>query len=258
MNDNNIINPMNSGDYIDLLELAKELRKKIVLIIVCAILGGAVMGVYSFFIATPIYQSTSKLYILSKTTSITSLADIQVGSSLASDYVELIKSRPVVLTVIKDMDLDMSYDAMVNNLIVENVSDTRLVKITVSDTDPERAKLIANKFAKVAKVQISNIMRTDEPTIAEAAVVKRTPVSPDKRKNILIGILIGIVLSCGYVTIRFLMDDTIKDPDDIAKYLELDNLAIVPFEEARSRTALRNTRNTETGSIRFRGGPRHG
>ena len=233
MNDNNIINPMNSGDYIDLLELAKELRKKIVLIIVCAILGGAVMGVYSFFIATPIYQSTSKLYILSKTTSITSLADIQVGSSLASDYVELIKSRPVVLTVIKDMDLDMSYDAMVNNLIVENVSDTRLVKITVSDTDPERAKLIANKFAKVAKVQISNIMRTDEPTIAEAAVVKRTPVSPNKRKNILIGILIGIVLSCGYVTIRFLMDDTIKDPDDVTKYLELDNLAIVPFEDGK-------------------------
>ena len=233
MNDNNIINPMNSGDYIDLLELAKELRKKIVLIIVCAILGGAVMGVYSFFIATPIYQSTSKLYILSKTTSITSLADIQVGSSLASDYVELIKSRPVVLTVIKDMDLDMSYDAMVNNLIVENVSDTRLVKITVSDTDPERAKLIANNFAKVAKVQISNIMRTDEPTIAEAAVVKRTPVSPNKRKNILMGILIGIVLSCGYVTIRFLMDDTIKDPDDIAKYLELDNLAIVPFEDGK-------------------------
>lgn len=233
MNDNNIINPMNSGDYIDLLELAKELRKKIVLIIVCAILGGAVMGVYSFFIATPIYQSTSKLYILSKTTSITSLADIQVGSSLASDYVELIKSRPVVLTVIKDMDLDMSYDAMVNNLIVENVSDTRLVKITVSDTDPERAKLIANNFAKVAKVQISNIMRTDEPTIAEAAVVKRTPVSPNKRKNILMGILIGIVLSCGYVTIRFLMDDTIKDPDDITKYLELDNLAIVPFEDGK-------------------------
>ena len=233
MNDNNTINPMNSGDYIDLLELAKELRKKIVLIIVCASLGGAVMGVYSFFIATPIYQSTSKLYILSKTTSITSLADIQVGTSLASDYVELIKSRPVVLTVIKDMDLDMSYDAMVNNLIVENVSDTRLVKITVSDTDPERAKLIANKFAKVAKVQISNIMRTDEPTIAEAAVVKRTPVSPDKRKNILIGILIGIVLSCGYVTIRFLMDDTIKDPDDVTKYLELDNLAIVPFEDGK-------------------------
>lgn len=233
MNDNNTINPMNSGDYIDLLELAKELRKKIVLIIVCAILGGAVMGVYSFFVATPIYQSTSKLYILSKTTSITSLADIQVGTSLASDYVELIKSRPVVLTVIKDMDLDMSYDAMVNNLIVENVSDTRLVKITVSDTDPERAKLIANKFAKVAKVQISNIMRTDEPTIAEAAVVKRTPVSPDKRKNILMGILIGIILSCGYVTIRFLMDDTIKDPDDITKYLELDNLAIIPFEDGK-------------------------
>ena len=233
MNDNNTINPMNSGDYIDLLELAKELRKKIVLIIVCAILGGAVMGVYSFFIATPIYQSTSKLYILSKTTSITSLADIQVGSSLASDYVELIKSRPVVLTVIKDMNLDMSYDAMVNNLIVENVSDTRLVKITVSDTDPERAKLIANNFAKVAKVQISKIMRTDEPTLAEAAVVKRTPVSPNKRKNILMGILIGIVLSCGYVTIRFLMDDTIKDPDDITKYLELDNLAIIPFEDGK-------------------------
>lgn len=233
MNDNNTINPMNSGDYIDLLELAKELRKKIVLIIVCAILGGAVMGVYSFFVATPIYQSTSKLYILSKTTSITSLADIQVGTSLASDYVELIKSRPVVLTVIKDMDLDMSYDAMVDNLIVENVSDTRLVKITVSDTDPERAKLIANEFAKVAKVQISNIMRTDEPTIAEAAVVKRTPVSPDKRKNILMGILIGIVLACGYVTIRFLMDDTIKDPDDITKYLELDNLAIIPFEDGK-------------------------
>lgn len=239
MNEKKITNQVDTGEYIDLLELAKALREKIVLLIICSLLGGFVMGIYSFFIATPVYESTAKLYILSKTTSITSITDIQIGTSLASDYVELIKSRPVVETVINDMDLDMSYEQMVGNLVLENVADTRLVKITVRDTDPRRAKLIANDFARVAKVQISNIMRTDEPTIAESAVVKSQPVSPNKRKNILMGILIGLVLACGYVTVRFLMDDTIKDPDDVFKYLDLDNLAIIPFEDGKNQNSGR-------------------
>ena len=67
-------------------------------------------------------------------------------------------------------------------------------------------------------------------------------MSPDKRKNILMGILIGIVLSCGYVTLRFLMDDTIKDADDISKYLELDNLAVVPLEGGRKQGSTKKNK----------------
>lgn len=216
---------------IDLREIFQVLRGRIRLIIICALIGAIIAGFTSFVVLTPNYASTSKLYILTKTTSITSLADIQAGSSLASDYVELVKSRPVVEKVISDMKLKISYETMLTKMTVKNPENTRILAITITDDDPVAAKEITNDFAMVAKVRISKIMDTDEPTIVEKGVVDSKPVSPDKTKNTLIGLLLGLFLSMMYVIVRHMMDDTIKNSDDISRYLELETIGMIPLKE---------------------------
>lgn len=220
---------------IDLKEIFLVLRAKLVVIVVTALIGAIAAGIFSFFIVEPMYSSTSKVYILTQSTSITSLADIQLGSSLTSDYMELIKSRPVVEKVIKNLDLDMSYDQLLDELTVETPADTRILKITIKDHDPRMAMVIADEFASVSRKQISEIMKTDEPSIVEKAHLAAQPISPNKKMNILIGFLLGAFLSMMVVIVLHLMDDTIKTQDDVEKYLKLNTLAVIPLKDGEEK-----------------------
>ena len=224
---------------IDLLELLHVLRKRIVVIIAAALIGAGAAAAYSYLIATPVYESTSKIYILTQSTSLTSFADIQISTSLAQDYEEMIYSRPVVAQVCKNLGLDYSYSQLKSMLTVDNPVDTRVLNITCRSTDKEEARDLANEFAVVSKRQIAKIMDTDEPTLFEKAVVSKRPVLPDKKKNIIMGFLIGLVLACMVVIIGYMVNDSIKSEDDVERVLGLQVLASIPKEKTQKVRAIR-------------------
>ena len=225
----------NGEMVIDLRDIFYLLRKNALIILLAALILGGIAGLISATVLDPKYESTSKIYILTQSTSITSIADIQLGTSLTTDYLELIKSRPVVEQVIKNLKLDVNYDTMLSELVVTNPPDTRILNITVTDTNPYMAKIIANDFATVARKQISEIMKTEEPTVVEEAVVAENPSSPNKLMNTLIGFLLGALLCIFVVILRDILDDTIKSPEDVETYLELNTLASVPLKAGATK-----------------------
>lgn len=200
-------------------------------IIAVGILAGLIMLAYSMYIASPQYESTSKLYVLTKSTSVTSLADIQSGTNLTKDYQLIVSGRPVVESVIENLDLDMSYKEFCKNLRVENPADTRILYITYNDTDPEKAKDIVDNIADVAALFISEKMDQDPPTIIERGYSDGGMVSPNITKNVLLGVFFGALLVAIIVLLAYVFNDRIMTDTEIEKNLGLNNLAIVPFEE---------------------------
>lgn len=220
---------------IDLREIFCVLKKRFLVILLTAMIFAAGSGVYNFLIANPVYESTSQLYILTQSTSITSLADIQMGSSLALDYVEMIKSRPVVEQVIDNLGLDLEYDEMLEKLTVTNTADTRILKISIQDTDASMTTRTANEFSKVAKKQISKIMKTDEPSVVEVAHLPEEPIKPEKNRNVAIGFLLGAFLSALVVIVMYILNDSIKNQEEIERYLGLNTLAAIPLESGKKK-----------------------
>ena len=222
---------------IDLFEVWGIIKRNILAIILAAILCAGAAGVYSFFIATPQYQSTAKLYVLGSSTSITSLADVQLGSSLTNDYRELITGRPVVMEVKRNLKLEYKYDELLNIISVETPQDTRIVKISVTTDDPEKSKMIANELAMVSKREISHIMDTDPPSLAERSVAERNAVKPEKAKNIMLGFIAGLVVSVLFFVITALKNDYIRRRDDVERVLGLTVLAEIPLEGGKKGIA---------------------
>ena len=215
---------------IDLREIFHVLKKRVLIIILTAVIFATGSAVYSFFLASPVYEATSRLYILTQSTSITSLADIQMGSSLALDYLELINSRPVVEDVIENLDLHEDYEELLGKISVDNPADTRILNISVQDTDARRATQIANELSEVSRKRISDIMQTDEPRVVEVAHTPEAPVKPEKTKNIAIAFLLGAILSAGVIVVMYVFNDKIRSAEDIERYLGLNTLASVPLE----------------------------
>lgn len=220
-------------DVIDLLDLGRALLRKWWAIALCLVIGAAAAFGGTKLLITPQYTASSMIYILSESTSITSLADVQIGDSLAQDFMIIGKSRPVVEKVIKQLDLDATYESVSKTITFENPTGSHILKISVTNPDPKLAADISNAVAEVTRAQIADVMGTDEPNTLEEAIVPTAPSSPSTMKNTMLGALLGAVLAAGIIIVLHLMDDTIKDEDDVKKYLQMNTLAALPMEKRR-------------------------
>ena len=135
------------------------------------------MGSYTKIFMTPQYTASSSIYILGSTANISNIS-LTLSSQLTADFTILAKSRPVVENVIEELDLDMSYEQLSNNIAVENPSETTILKITATDTDPKMAKSIANAMADATATRVANVMNIDKPNVVEKAVEPKNPASP--------------------------------------------------------------------------------
>ena len=155
--------------------------------------------------------------------------DIQTSTSLTKDYAELIKSRTVTEGVIAQLKLDMTHEELLKKLSVDTPTDTRVVSITVTDTDPYTAAEIANAVRDIASKHIQQVMDIKAVNVVETANIPDEPSSPSVPKNGVIGGLLGILLAAAVVIIVYLTNDTVKTPEDVEKYLGLSVLGTIPY-----------------------------
>ena len=167
---------------IDLGEVFHLLLSKLGVIILSGIVFclAAVMG--TMLLITPKYESTTKIVVLSKQDSSTlTNQDIQTSTSLTKDYAELIKSRTVTEGVIAQLKLDMTHEELLKKLSVDTPTDTRVVSITVTDTDPYTAAEIANAVRDIASKHIQQVMDIKAVNVVETANIPDEPSSPSVR-----------------------------------------------------------------------------
>ncbi len=213
---------------IDLMELFYRLMENIKKIIAAGLAGMIILGIYSFILATPMYEATCKIYVMSASDSAINLSDLQIGSYLTSDYQEVFDTWEVHQKVIEELGLDYSYEKLGQMLQISNPGDTRILYITVTSDDPQEAMVMANKYAEVASSYIALTMKTDEPSILSSALLPEAPVSPRKGLNLALGLLLGVLVMSAIVIIQFLLDDKVKTAEDIRKYIDMPTLAVVP------------------------------
>lgn len=213
---------------IDLKEIFYALWHRILIILLAGILGGVIAGAYTRYMMTPVYTSSSMLLVLTKETTLSSLADLQIGSQLTNDYSVMITSRPVLEEVIDNLGLQMDYEELEKMITISNPADTRILEISVEHPSPQMAMQIVNELSEVASEFIGDNMEVVPPKIIEEGIVPTEKTSPSTMRNTLLGILAGLFISGGIVVLMTVLNDSIKNEDDVEKYLGLSTLASVP------------------------------
>lgn len=224
---NNSIND-NTEIEIDLREIFFAVKKWFWAIMLVSILGGVIALGYTKLFMTPIYTAENSMLVLTKETTLASLADLQMGSQLTNDYRVLTTSRPVLETVIENLELDLEYKDLKDMISISNPDDTRILVISVEHESPQMALDIVREVADEASYFIGDMMEVVPPKIIDDGVLPTVKTSPSNAMNTLLGILIGGFLSGGIVVLRAVLDDTIKSEDDIEKYLGMSTLGSVP------------------------------
>ncbi len=253
---------------IDLVEVGYLLLEKIHELILCFLAGAVLFNAFAYFLIEPTYQSTSKLYVVSSSSdSVVNLSDLNLGTSLTSDYEELILSYPMLDIVIDELDLDMTSDDLAEMITLTNPSDTRILRITATSTDPQEAMDIANKVAEVAAEYLPATMSTLEPNIAQEAKLADHKAGPSYTRYTLMGALIGLILCAGVIIVLYLLDDSVHSGQEMEKIFGLVPLTEIPssdqLKEADSDHSHRESSHNHTTKrgirsiVRRIGGRRH-
>lgn len=237
------MNDYKDDEYeIDLFELFQYLWKHALVLAAALIIAAGIGFAVSKFILTPMYDSTSMIYITgSSGGSVSSmLSELQAGNALTADYQTLATSRPVVEKVIDDLKLDTDYDKLSERISTENPANTRILSITVTDEDPDMAKTIVDDLTDVMIEQVADVMNADRPNIVQKGDVAEEPSKPSVKKNTLIAGLLGLLIVVVILVFNFIMNDTIKTPEDVEHYLGLNNLGSIPL----AKGVRKNTRRS--------------
>ena len=220
---------------IDLIDLAWTLLDKLHYIVLCFLIGAVLMNAYSYFLIRPTYQSTAKMYVVSTSkNSVVDLNALNIGTSLTSDYEQLMLSYPVLEQVINKLNLDVNSDTLAKMITLDNPTDTRILNINVTSTDPKQARDIANTLMDVSIDYLPKTMSTNAPNVAQKAKIADRKAGPSYTKYTMIGALAGAFLYCMYIVVKYLMDDTIHSAEDMEKYFDIVPLAVIPDVEELS------------------------
>lgn len=239
---------------IDIKEIVFILLSRIWFILLAGITAGLLFLIASKFILTPQYSSTTKIYVLSKENKNNSLTvtDLQVGSQLTKDYVELVKSRTVLTQVISELNLNISTGELAGMISVETPSDSRIINITATNPDAYLAKDIANEVRSVAAEHICNVMDLEAVNVVDEANIPTSPSSPNVLRNTIIGVLFGVLIAVVVIVITYLSDDTIKTPDEVERYMGVSVLSSIPVlesEDNKNKKKKRRKNRSGTGGL---------
>ena len=231
------LNMENTEYEIDLREIFGMLKKRWLMIVSMTTVAVIAAVVVSFFILSPVYESSSTLLVSYKQNqeSIMTYNDLTMSQKLVNTYSEIIKSRSISEAVIKQLNLDLTAEELSKKITVSKVNDTEIIRIKVSDTNPETATLLTNTIADVFKKEIKNIMEIDNVSTIDTAQVPECPVKPNKIMNMAIAGVFGMMVSVGLAFILEFLDRTLKIPTDVERQLGLPLIGAIPDIEMEKK-----------------------
>ena len=203
------------------------------LIIFSALLFGLVALVFSAFVVKPTYTSSTRIYVANQTAGTNNLTaqDLQAGSYLVNDYKEIIISDSVLSDVINREGLTMAEGDLRGMIRVSIPNDTRIITISVNSKDPQDAQQLANSVREIAAEKIKVVTKVEDVTTIEEAKVPTSPSSPNIKRNVMLGALVGGFIAVAFVLLLEVLDDRVRRPEDVEEVLGLVLIGVVPDTE---------------------------
>ena len=249
-------------ETISLKEIFGILRKHLALIFIGLFAGVAISGVVTFFVITPQYSSRAQLIVSlpQNGNAVNNVNDVNFNLQMLNTYKDIIKESDAlaanVQTELADKyDIHMTPSEIKANLQVTQSQNSQMFSISATSSKALNAEYIANTAAEVFQQTVADVLTNVESiTIVSRATASTSPVSPNNKLNLAIGLALGVIVSVGLSFLIELFDRTVKDPKYVSEKLGISILGVVPEMSSKELKATTKTinQNQENANRRSR------
>lgn len=235
-------------ETISLQEIFGVIKKRLLLIISFIIGAALIAAIVSYFLLTPIYQSSSQFIVnQSKQDAAQEMyidqSTIRTNVELINTYNVIIKSKAILEDVVEELKLTYSPEQLAEKINVSSEENSQVVTITVKDPNPHRATEIANMTVSVFQDKIPEIMNVDNVNIlseAETALDPK-PVEPRPTLNIAIAIVLGAMVGVGIAFLLEYLDTKVRSENDITEKIGIPVLGVIAHINAEELRLAKST-----------------
>jgi capsular polysaccharide biosynthesis protein len=225
-------------ETIDLRDIIRILRKRWWIVLSVTLIASLISAIYSFFLTKPVYQANTTMAVIGKkvdSNTANNYSDLMADQQLVKDVREVVKSRLVsneVLLKLKKQGSDiggLDSDKLAQKLAVNQKNDTRVIEITADDTNPKFARDVVNLTAEVFSEKVKNILDVENVQVIDKAEVPPNPIKPNKKLNMAVAFILGLMLGGGIIFLIEYLDNTIRTPEDVQRYIGLPVIGTIPL-----------------------------
>ncbi|MGN0026409.1 MAG: YveK family protein [Clostridium sp.] len=211
-------------------ELFEAIKKRWLMIISITLIATIFSAALSFFIIKPQYEANTKVFIGKEEgeNKAYNQGDVIMYQQLMKTYSETIKTKDLISKALKEVNLKLKVEDVLKNLTVVTVADTQILEVKYKSNSPQEAKVviegISDEFIKTSKELVPN----GNIQIIEAVEVPEKPVSPNKKMNIAIAFLLGLMVGVGLAFLLEFLDNTFKNKEQLEREFEIPVIGSIP------------------------------
>jgi len=207
------------------------LKRNFALILLGAVLGLNVSLVVTSLFFEKKYTSSVKLHVYLPS------GETQSNARLIDDYnyilrvvkrhIQMISTWDFYRDVKESSGLNYSAEKIGSMIKYSILDDTDVFRARVTANNPADAVSIAVAIGREAPKTLGEMQEKSKVKIVESARVNINPVSPNLKKNLAVGLIMGIVLVLALVFMKDIFDVRIKSAEELSERYGVNILAEV-------------------------------
>ena len=218
---------------ISISEIIDAVKKRWKIIALTTVLATVVSGIFSFFIISPTYEASSKIFIGKEGAESEGYnsSDVSMYQNLIKTYSELIKTKDLVNKAIDNSQYDLSVNSVLNGITVNTLTGTQILQISYQSKSPSVAKNILESITNEFITKAEELVPNGNVKILESVELPKNPVAPNKTMNIAIAFILGMMVGFGIVFLLEYLDNTYKNKEQLEKDLDIPVLGVIPMSD---------------------------
>lgn len=215
---------------ISLSEVFEAIKKRWIMIVAITLSATLISGILSFFVIKPVYETSTKLFIGKEESEDTvyNTNDIQMYQKLLQTYAQAIKTKDLVGRAINSLNYELEPSKVVGALTVTPVTDTQILQIKYKSKNQQEAVDVLKNITEQFIITSKELVPNGNVRVIEEVEFPENSVSPNKKMNIAIAFLLGLMVSLGLVFLLEYLDNTYKNKEQLEKELDIPVLGEIP------------------------------
>ena len=218
---------------ISISEIIDAVKKRWKIIALTTVLATVVSGIFSFFIISPTYEASTKIFIGKEGAESEGYnsSDVSMYQNLIKTYSELIKTKDLVNKAIDNSEYDLSVNSVLNGITVNTLTGTQILQISYQSKSPSIAKNMLESITNEFITKAEELVPNGNVKILESVELPKNPVAPNKTMNIAIAFILGMMVGFGIVFLLEYLDNTYKNKEQLEKDLDIPVLGVIPMSD---------------------------
>ena len=218
---------------ISVSEIIDAVKKRWKIIVLTTVLATVGSGIFSFFVISPTYEASTKIFIGKEGAESEGYnsSDVSMYQNLIKTYSELIKTKDLVNKAINNSQYDLSVNNVLNGITVNTLTGTQILQISYQSKSPSIAKNILESITNEFITKAEELVPNGNVKILESVELPKNPVAPNKTMNIAIAFILGMMVGFGIVFLLEYLDNTYKNKEQLEKELDIPVLGVIPMSD---------------------------